>query len=187
VKVTLNILLDGLLYRSVRMDSTLWYLIAFCGIFTASLMLWALKFMFPNFRNYFVRHLKYPLLVSRGHYWDSITRLEAFFLLLFISLNIVIIFSPFAPLEWRMIERRAAIASGINIIPVCLGGRMGPVVEAFNIHRSTSRLLHHWIGRMAIIDGLIHAIVVLSLRPRPGTLVTSGWAVRLPTKYGCGC
>lgn len=159
------------------MDSTLWYLIAFCGIFVISFALWALKFVLPNFRNRFVRHIKYPILLSRGKYWDSVTRLEGGFLLLFISLNMVIVFSPFTPLDWRQVERRAAFAAGINVIPVCLGARMGPVVEAFNIHRSTYRFLHHWIGRMAILDGIIHAVIVLSLRPRPGLLVTSGWVV----------
>lgn len=159
------------------MDSTLWYLIAFGGVFVSSFSLWALKFLFPMFRNQFVRYVKYPVLVGRGRYWDSVTRLEACFLVLFISLNFFIIFSPFSPLDWRQIEKRAAFTSGINMIPVCLGSRMGPVMQAFNIHRSTHLLLHHWIGRMAIIGGLIHATIVLSLRPNLGPLVTSGWVV----------
>jgi hypothetical protein len=159
------------------MDSTLWYLVALCGVFILSFALWAMKFLLPNFRNCFVRHLKYPLLLHRGRHWDSITRLQGAFILLFLSLNLVIIFSPFAPLDWRQVQQRAAFASGINLIPLCLGGRMGPVVEAFNVHRSTYQLLHHWLGRTAIIDGLIHASIVLTLRPRPGMLVTSGWVV----------
>ena len=165
-------------YVEVRaMDSTLWYLVAFCGIFTTAFSLWALKFIFPRFRNEFVRLVKYPLLFRRGRYWDSVTRLEAFFIVLFVSLNLIVIFSPLSPFDWRDVERRAAFASGINIMPICLGGRMGPIIAAFNIHRSTYRLLHHWIGRMAIIDGIIHASVVVTLRPRPGFLVTSGWTV----------
>jgi hypothetical protein len=161
------------------MDSTFWYLAAFCGIFVVSFCLWALKFLLPNFRNQFVRYVKYPLLISRCYYWDSVTRLEGIFLALFLSLNMVMVFSPFAPLDWRQVERRSAFAAGINLIPLCLGGRMGPVVQAFNIHRSTYLLFHHWIGRMAVIEGIIHAIITLSLRPVDQDTINSGWVVCL--------
>jgi hypothetical protein len=159
------------------MESTLWYLIAICGIFAMSFLMWASKFIAPNFRSIFLRLLKYPLFINRGRYWDSVTRLEALFLALFVSLNLVLIFLPISDSYWRQVQRRAAFACGVNIIPLCLGGRMGPVVHAFNVHKSTYLLLHHWIGRAAIMDGLIHSFVVVSLRPRAGTLLTSGWVV----------
>lgn len=165
------------------MDSTLWYLCAFAGIFVLSFLIWALKFLAPNLRNRFVRHVKYPLCIKRARYWDSLTRLETGCVVLFVSINMIIVWSPFTTLDLRQVERRAAFAAAINMVPLCLGGRMGPVVEAFNVHRSTYRLLHHWIGRMAILDGLIHAAVVISLRPRPGLLVTSGWAVCSPSNF----
>jgi hypothetical protein len=54
---------------------------------------------------------------------------------------------------------------------------MGPVVQMLNIHRTSYLLFHHWVGRIAVLEAVSHAIIVLLHRPKTGTLVTSGWVV----------
>jgi hypothetical protein len=159
------------------MDSSLWYLIALAGIFVLSLSLWFLSSIIPNIHNSFTRHITYPLFLKRRRFWDSITRLQAFLIVFFLVANLIVIFAPFKDVDWRQVERRAAFTAGVNAIPLCLGGRMGPVVQMLNIHRSSYLLFHHWVGRIAVLEALSHALIVLLLRPHTGTLVTSGWVV----------
>ncbi|EGU88835.1 hypothetical protein FOXB_00646, partial [Fusarium oxysporum f. sp. conglutinans Fo5176] len=159
------------------MDSSLWYLIALAGIFFLSLILWLLSSIIPNLQNRFMRHVTYPLFLRRRRAWDSITRLQACLIFFFFAANLVVIFAPFNGVDWRQIERRAAFTAGVNAIPLCLGGRMGPVVQMLNIHRTSYLLFHHWVGRIAVLEAVSHAIIVLLHRPKTGTLVTSGWVV----------
>lgn len=162
------------------MESTLLYLVAFCIFCGLSFVLWTTKFIFPNVKNFFSRWLKYPLLIQRGRYWDSVTYLQASILAVFFILNLLIIFWPLVEaVDWRVVEKRCAFAAAVNIVPLCIGGRMGLLVRTFNIHRSTYQLFHHWTGRIAVFEGLAHAILVLCHRPKPGQLVLSGWIVSI--------
>ncbi|KAF4496656.1 hypothetical protein FAGAP_7198, partial [Fusarium agapanthi] len=122
-----------------------------------------------------MRHVTYPLFLRRRRAWDSVTRLQACLIFFFFAANLVVIFAPFNGIDWRQIERRAAFTAGVNAIPLCLGGRMGPVVQMLNINRTSYLLFHHWVGRIAVLEALSHAIIVLLHRPKTGTLVTSGW------------
>jgi hypothetical protein len=161
----------------IKMESTWWYLIAFGGFGLVSFLLWGLKFFVPSLWSFYVRHIKLPLFVQRRRYWDSVTRLEAGLVLVFFLVNLAIILIPFISLDWRQIARRAAFAAGVNMIPLCLGGRMGTIVQTLNIHRSSYLLFHHWVGRIAIVEGLSHAVIMVALRPAPGERVLSGWIV----------
>lgn len=169
------------------MESTLWYPISFCIIFAICFILWILKHFLPDLQTRYLRHLKYPILIQRRRYWDSVTRFEALLLLLFLATNLVIILVPFnshtKSITWKQVERRCAFAACVNMVPLCLGGRMGPIVQALNIHRSSYLFFHHWIGRVAILEAVSHATIMLSLQPRPGALLTSGWAVSDPWLY----
>ncbi|KAG7425041.1 Ferric/cupric reductase transmembrane component 2 [Fusarium oxysporum f. sp. raphani] len=122
-----------------------------------------------------MRHVAYPLFLRRRRAWDSITRLQACLIFFFFAANLVVIFAPFNGVDWRQIERRTAFTAGVNAIPLCLGGRMGPVVQMLNIHRTSYLLFHRWVGRIAVLEAVSHAIIVLLHRPKTGTLVTSGW------------
>ncbi|KAF4468232.1 NADPH oxidase [Fusarium albosuccineum] len=157
------------------LDSTFWYLIAFCGVFLLSLLLCILSFAFPNPHNGFMRHIAYPVIIRRRNSWDSVTRLEFCLIAILFGINVVVILIPFGGIDWRQIERRAAFTAGVNAIPLCLGGRMGPIVQALNIPRSSYLLFHTWVGRIAVLEAASHAVIVLCLRPRLGPLVTSGW------------
>ena len=128
----------------------------------------------------FSRYLRYPLLVSRRSFsrygsWISMTRLEALLVCLFLAANILVIFIPFRNLGWRKIEQRCAFVAAVNVIPLSIGGR--PLMRTLNISNASYTVFHHWVGRMAVFQAIVHACIVLAHRPRPGVLVTSGWMV----------
>ncbi|KAF4448265.1 hypothetical protein F53441_8299 [Fusarium austroafricanum] len=160
---------------TVNLESSQWYLIAFAGTFFLCLILWFSSSRIPNLYNRFMRHVTYPLFLNRQRSWDSITRLQACLIVLFFVANLMVIFSPFKGVDWKQVERRAAFTAGVNTIPLCLGGRMGPVVRMLNIHRSSYLLFHYWVGRIAALEAMTHALIVVLHRPRTGELVTSGW------------
>lgn len=62
----------------------------------------------------------------------------------------------------------------INMVPLFLGGRTNPVADALGISIQSYYFAHNWIGRVAIVEALIHSVIVLTLRPRPGPIATSG-------------
>lgn len=159
------------------MDRISWYLIACCGLCLFIFLLWILKFRWPNLRNSFTKGFIYALLTKRGRYWDSFTRLEACLLLAFFLANIVMIFVPFAGIDLRQIEKRCASLAVVNMIPLFVVGRIGPVIEALNVHRSTWGHFHHWVGRFAVLEAMLHATIVLVLKPKSSSLVTSGYLV----------
>jgi hypothetical protein len=133
----------------------------------------------PNVRTFFVRNLGYAVVFRRRKYWDSVSRSELFLLTTFAAVNIIMIFL-FLPLEsfnWQQVGKRSAFAATVNVIPVSLGGRLGPIVQTLNIHRSSYLLFHHWIGRIAIIQAAIHTAIMIAIQPSVGQRALSGWVV----------
>ncbi|KAK4151067.1 hypothetical protein C8A00DRAFT_36296 [Chaetomidium leptoderma] len=59
------------------------------------------------------------------------------------------------------IASSAALAASINLIPLLLGGRTSRVADVIGVSRPTYYVAHYWIGRTAIIEGLVHAAIRL--------------------------
>jgi hypothetical protein len=59
------------------------------------------------------------------------------------------------------IASSAALAASINLIPLLLGGRTSRVADVIGVSRPTYYVAHHWIGRTAIVEGLVHAAIRL--------------------------
>ncbi|KAH6871699.1 hypothetical protein B0T10DRAFT_533442 [Thelonectria olida] len=161
------------------MESTLWYLIALSGFFLVSFCLWTLKFFVPNVTRLYIRYLKYPLIIRRRRYWDSVTYAEFWLLMALLVTNILLIVTPSGKVDWKQVVRRSAFASGVNMVPLCLGGRMGHIVQTFNIHRSSYKFFHHWLGRIAILEAMVHAIISIRTQSQHNSLTTSGWIVSM--------
>lgn len=157
------------------MDSPIWYLILLVGFITTLVVISFISHHVPDLSSAFSRNVRIPLLIRRRK-WDSVTRLDAILLFVCLLANVVLIFIPFHPFDWRKIEKRCALIAAVNILPLCVGMRMGPV-KVLNIHRTLYRLFHHWIGRMAILEALCHTTIVLLKKPRPGALVYTGYGV----------
>lgn len=60
--------------------------------------------------------------------------------------------------------RRSGLISTINLIPLSLGGHMNIIASRCGISLTTYTRTHRWLGRIAIVEGLIHVAATLSLR-----------------------
>ncbi|KAI7911943.1 hypothetical protein M0657_010695 [Pyricularia oryzae] len=100
----------------------------------------------------FERWIQYPLAI-KGAY--RATRLELLLIFAFISCNIfVMAFRLSSPADF---ERRSAVVSAINVVPLFVGGNPNPLFDLISVSTSSYHLIHYWIGGVAILEGLIHA------------------------------
>ena len=108
-----------------------------------------------------------------------VTRLEFLVFILYLAANIV-------PFIWWVrgreeISRTMAMMAAINSIPLSLGGRTNPVASMIGVPLSTYYLAHHWIGRVAIIEGLVHTgIIMIDPLPSNYLFIVSGYLVSIP-------
>ena len=55
--------------------------------------------------------------------------------------------------------KRCGLLSGINLIPLFLGGQMNPIVNHSGVGLRLYARIHRWLGRIAIVEGIIHMTV----------------------------
>lgn len=120
----------------------------------------------------FARNIQYPLLPRR--YWMSITRLESMILALYFGANGAILI-----LGRANIGSVAAMLAVINATPLFLGGHTNPLADFIGIPLSTYYVFHHFIGRVVITEGIIHAALAFR-RSRLDQTTTSGYIVSRP-------
>ena len=124
----------------------------------------------------FARYLQYPLLLPR-RYWMSITWLEFVILALYFGANGTFLF-----LRRVNVGSTAATLAVINATPLFLGGHTNPFADFIGIPLSTYHIFHHFIGRVVIVEGVLHAALALK-RSRLDRLTTSGYIVSWPLRY----
>jgi hypothetical protein len=145
------------------MNLTHWYAIAFAGV-TACLLSYrvgsiASEFLVSRFKALALRTIAYPLLIRR-RYWTSVTRLQA------ATIGSYYIINGFCmglgiKNTTDLIARSGTMAS-INLIPLFLGGRTSMLANFLGISLHTYYLAHHWIGRLVIIQSLLHVALVIA-------------------------
>ncbi|KAM7192217.1 hypothetical protein V8F33_008491 [Rhypophila sp. PSN 637] len=159
------------------MEPTQYYAIflssAFLLLGLRAFLLFLRNSMLACLKDLFTRKLRYPLLVRLV----EITRLQTLVLVLYLGLNSLALALGLSATDIRGFEKRAATLAIINIIPMYLGGLANPLADLVGIPLSLHHLLHVWIGRVVIIEGLIHAILAIILRPLPGLISISGYLV----------
>ncbi|KAJ3497938.1 hypothetical protein NLG97_g1510 [Lecanicillium saksenae] len=154
-------------------DANLLYIISFLGFIVSVFISWFVKLHIANPGEAFRRYLQYPLLFpSRG---IGLTRFEALALVSFLSANGLIIFLPSFFPGWREVQRRAAMAALVNLVPLSMGGR-SVIIDILNMPESWKKTLHIFSGSIVVVECLLHTIITVSLNPKPGQLTTSGWA-----------
>ena len=155
-------------------DVSFLYLISFFGITGLALICWTAKLLIRNPAIYYAKYIRYPLLVDLTCL--QATRLHAALFAAFFTINMGAIFIPSFFPGWRQIQKRAALMAVVNMAPLCMGGR-APIIDALNIPRNWYHMLHTWIGAVAVLEAVSHSIIALSLHPKPGILLQSGWIV----------
>jgi hypothetical protein len=58
--------------------------------------------------------------------------------------------------------KRSGLVLIINLIPLSLGANINPIVSYCSVGLPTYAKLHRWLGRVAIIEGLIHVVAAAS-------------------------
>lgn len=106
----------------------------------------------------FERFIWYPL-VLKGGYWTSVTRFELLLFLTFLACNIFAL--VFRVSGVRDLERRAAVVCTINMTHLFLIGKPNPLLDLIGVPLPVYHLVHHWIGRVAILEGLLHAALTI--------------------------
>lgn len=169
----------------LQMEITLYYLIFFLSLLILVGLCRSLSILLRLGSRRLVyiltRFLQYPLLIQR-RYWTVITRFNALFIFLYLASNCIAL--GISIKDAREFEQRAALVAVINLTVLFLGGRTNPCADLLGISLQSYYLVHHWIGRIALAEGLLHAIVVIALRPRPGGVYASGFIVSGPC-YNC--
>ncbi|KAM5353128.1 hypothetical protein ACJZ2D_016987 [Fusarium nematophilum] len=123
----------------------------------------------------FERFIWYPL-VLRGGYWASVTRFELLLFFAFLACNIFAL--VFRVSGVRDLEQRAAVICAINMTPLFLSGKPNPLIDLIGVPLPVYHLVHHWVGRVAILEGLLHAALTIG-RSGSSQLQVSGCIVAI--------
>ncbi|XTI90841.1 hypothetical protein V2W45_1241668, partial [Cenococcum geophilum] len=59
--------------------------------------------------------------------------------------------------------RRSRLMSTINLTPLSLGAQINLITSRYGIRLSTYAQIHRWLGRVAIVKGLIYTAAAISL------------------------
>ncbi|TVY13064.1 Ferric/cupric reductase transmembrane component 7 [Lachnellula arida] len=145
------------------MNLSQWYAVSIAAI-TASLLLYRVgsvssTFLVSRFQFVMLKHVAYPLLVQR-RYWGAVTRLNGALVGSFIIINGFCMGLGIKNTS-DLIVRSGTMAS-INLIPLFLGGRTSMFANFLGISLHTYYLAHHWIGRVVIVQALLHVSLVLA-------------------------
>lgn len=148
----------------LKMDQTTkWYSISL-ALFTATLLLYrigtvASNFFVAEFQVWALKRIIYPLLVQR-RYFASVTRFQgavvgSYFIINGVCMGIGIKSTS------DLLLRSGTMAS-INMMPLFLGGRTSVLANFLGISLHTYYLAHHWIGRLVVIQSLLHVSLVIA-------------------------
>ena len=120
----------------------------------------------------FLRNLAYPLLIRRNH-WGSVTRFQAIVVTLYLAANTALISIFAIYFDLGMGATKMAL---INLIPLFIGGKSNPIADFLGVPLQTYYLAHHCIGRIALAQAMIHAILMLSKKSFRSdiTIIASG-------------
>lgn len=147
----------------IMLEVSQWYSI---GIACVAMVL-VLKCLYPFLRWVYqfarfllLRYMVYPLILPQGRTVASITRLQLLLFMIFLAGNGVSM--ALHVKGAREQSNRAAMMASINLIPLFCGGRTSILVDRLGIPLHSYYLAHHWIGRVVVVQGLLHAGLALS-------------------------
>ena len=150
------------LILQIIMQTTLIYLISFASA-VAALLLWKLWRLLdaPSRRiifSFLRKKILYTLVYQRRRGSGDINVASFINLILFITGNIVACTIRLS--DRNELAKRCATLFMINAIPLYLGGRTSFLVDRIlRLSLSEFHLFHRWVGRMCVIQGLVHGVI----------------------------
>jgi hypothetical protein len=133
------------------------------------------------FRFIFVRWFASFVVIPRKWWWSSVTVLQ--FLLFFAYLTVNGLFMGLhSRNDYAVVARRCAMLSSINMMPLFLAGRPSFLVTFLHLPLHVHHLVHHWIGRVSIIQALLHIVFILRSHTNKKQFTLSGTVVSYALK-----
>ena len=106
------------------------------------------------------KYLLYPMLIRRSRFFSPLSRWRAILLLLY-SLGTAICNTVGAK-SILQVGKRAGTLAILHFIPLLFSDRMGFAADLLGISLRTYVRLHASVGIMALIQSLIHIVIVVS-------------------------
>ncbi|KAH6662697.1 hypothetical protein B0J14DRAFT_570854 [Halenospora varia] len=135
-----------------------WLLSKLGSMDTLSCIYHVLNSKWPLTTSFIMRHLIYPHIFPQIPFVGTATRFKVLIMFLYILTNSLIVVIGVK----SEIGSRAATMSIINLIPLLCSPRLSLVTKLLGISLRTSISSHQWFGRTAIVQVLVHMIVILT-------------------------
>lgn len=179
------------------METPEWYAVSVGAMVALSILSCIVLFLASCLRIYgqfyFLKYIFYPQLPRFLPGKQQATRFDLLVLLAFLAGNILSM-TLFIGSKAEFISRSAMICT-INLIPLALGARMNIIASRCGVKLSSYSRAHRWLGRVVIIESLVHTAVALSsqkpdlrkLEDIAGLVVSTFFSARTGSLTISGC
>ena len=146
------------------MEITVVYVLTLGAIFGALVLYQTLKIINRQVQNlcipFILKHISYPLVLVRRRGTSNMSRLHLIYLTIYITANVLC--SAIGVSNWASFGERVGHLAMVNIIPLCVGGRTNLIANLFHLPLSEYGLMHRWIGRVCVMEGITYGVVTLT-------------------------
>ncbi|TVY90169.1 hypothetical protein LAWI1_G005273 [Lachnellula willkommii] len=94
--------------------------------------------------------------MSTIHASTRTTRYHALLVLALLVGNVICLMDG----RTKMVQR-TGLLSIVNLVPLALGSHMNSVVSCYGLEYDAYNATHRWMGRVAVIEGVIHVILAM--------------------------
>ncbi|KAF4451421.1 FAD-binding domain-containing protein [Fusarium austroafricanum] len=146
------------------MDTASWYAISLGSLIVVSIFTYVLlSIIFPIQRRgkiLFLRYLAYPQVPKYLRRSGETSWFDIIVLSMFLGANAIVLSVGVSDIAGFI--KRSGLISIINLVPLFLGGQMNIIASKCGLGLRTYTRIHRWLGNIAIVEGLLHAIVSIS-------------------------
>jgi hypothetical protein len=139
-----------------------WYAICFAVFFGFWIFIhifsWLVRAIWLSISFHLLKHLFYPSLFHRAHFFGTPTRFNAVTYILYITINILCLVVRLK--SATDLSDRAATMATINLIPLLCGRRLILMTELLGISLRSHLEAHKLFGTVMIVQVLLHTAIV---------------------------
>jgi hypothetical protein len=148
------------------MDITQCYAVALGGVVAlfiiAKTFLTIFKYTRTYAKFYFLKYVYYPQIHKLLRGSEKTTGFDVLLIVVFLVGNVLC--TTIRVKDIHGLTGRSGLMSIINLMPLSLGGHMNLIASRCGIRLGAYSRTHRWLGRVAIVEGLIHTVAAVSLR-----------------------
>jgi hypothetical protein len=140
-----------------------WYAVALAAIAALSIVFYVFGILIGILRTYatyhFLKHVFYPRVYK---YVGGTTRYHALLVIALLVGNVLCL--TIGTHNRKEIMQRTGLLSTVNLVPLAFGSHMNSIVSCCRLRYEAYSAIHRWIGRVAMIEGVIYAILAVVLQ-----------------------